>query len=143
MIKKIETSFNNQPFMKIIGAHLGEIRSGYCEIILPFNKKITQQHGLIHGGILSTLADNSSAFAAFSLMKEPLQPLTIELKINYLSQTICNSLIAKAEVIRAGNSITHAKSEIFSIFKNKETIIACSIATIKSSKKINEIKKNQ
>ena len=77
MIKKIETSFNNQIFMKTIGAYLGKTKSGYCEIILPFNEKISQQHGLVHGGILSTIADNSCAFAAFSLMKDTFQPLTI------------------------------------------------------------------
>ncbi len=139
MIKKIETSFNNQLFMKTIGAYLGKIKSGYCEIILPFNKNITQQHGLVHGGILSTLADNSGAFAAFSLMNDNFQPLTIEFKINFLSQNICQNLKAKGEVIRAGRLITHVKSEVFSYFENKETLIAYSISSIKASKSINEI----
>tara|TARA_Y100001968_G_C19055888_1_gene571386 strand:- start:121 stop:546 length:426 start_codon:yes stop_codon:yes gene_type:complete len=140
MIKKIETSFNNQIFMKTIGAYLGETKSGYCEIILPFNEKISQQHGLVHGGILSTIADNSCAFAAFSLMKDTFQPLTIEFKINFLSQNLCQMLIAKGFVLRAGKLITHTKSEIFSVFKKKETLIAFSTATIKSSKSIKELK---
>ena len=139
MIKKIETSFNNQIFMKTIGAYLGKTKSGYCEIILPFNEKISQQHGLAHGGILSTIADNSCAFAAFSLMKETFQPLTIEFKINFLSQNLCQKLIAKGIVLRAGKLITHTKSEIFSVFKKKETLIAFSTATIKSSKSIKEL----
>ena len=83
MIKKIETSFNNQTFMKTIGAKLGKNKSGYCEIILPFSKNFSQQHGLVHGGIISTLADNACAFAAFSLMKDPFQPLTIEFKVSF------------------------------------------------------------
>ena len=139
MIKKIEKSFNKQMFMKTIGAYLGKTNSGYCEIILPFDKNITQQHGLIHGGILSTLADNSSAFAAFSLMKESFQPLTIEFKINFLTQNICHNLISKGMVLRAGKIITHAKSEIFSVFEEREDLIAYSTATIKSSKSIKEL----
>ena len=140
MIKKIETSFNNQIFMKTIGAKLGKNKSGYCEIILPFSKNFSQQHGLIHGGIISTLADNACAFAAFSLMKDPFQPLTIEFKINFLSQSFCQKLIAKGFVLRAGKLITHTKSEVFSVFEKKETLIAFSTATIKSSKSINELK---
>ena len=120
MIKKIEISFNNQIFMKTIGAYLGKTESGYCEIILPVNEKISQQHGLVHGGILSTIADNSCAFAAFSLMKDTFQPLTIEFKINFLSQNQCQKLIAKGFVLRAGKLITHTKSEIFSVLKKKE-----------------------
>ena len=140
MIKKIETSFNNQIFMKTIGAELGKNKSGYCEIILPFSKSVSQQHGLIHGGIISSLADNACAFAAFSLMKDPFQPLTIEFKINFLSQNLSQKLIAKGFVLRAGKLITHAKSEIFSVFEKKETLIAFSTATIKSSKSIKELK---
>ena len=139
MIKKIEKSFNKQMFMKTIGAYLGKTSSGYCEIILPVTNNIFQQHGLVHGGILSTLADNSSAFAAFSLMKEPFQPLTVEFKINFLTQNISQTLIAKGMVLRAGKIITHAKSEIFSVFEKKEDLIAYSTATIKSSKSIKEL----
>ena len=139
MIKKIETSFNNQIFMETIGAHLGKTKSGYCEIVLPFNEKNSQQHGLVHGGILSTIADNSCAFAAFSLMKDNFQPLTIEFKINFLSQSNHNYLIAKGIVLRAGKSITHTKSEIYSVFKKKKILIAFATATIKSTKTIKEL----
>ena len=139
MIKKIEISFKKQIFMKTIGAYLGKTKSGYCEIILPFNKKITQQHGLVHGGILSTIADNACAFAAFSLMKDTFQPLTIEFKINFLTQHDFDYLIAKGTVLRAGKSITHTKSEIYSVLKKKETLISFSTATIKSTKIIKEL----
>ena len=46
-------------------------------------------------------------------MKETFQPLTIEFKINFLSQNQCQKLIAKGIVLRAGKLITHTKSEIF------------------------------
>ena len=79
-------------------------------------------------------------FCSFSLIKDSFQPLTIEFKINFLSQSLCQKLIAKGFVLRAGKLITHAKSEIFSVFDKKETLIAFSTATIKSSKSINELK---
>ena len=43
--------------MKTIGAYLEETESGYCEIILPFNEKILTATWIVHGGILSTMAD--------------------------------------------------------------------------------------
>ena len=73
-------------------------------------------------------------------MKDTFQPLTIEFKINFLSQNLCQKLIAKGLVLRAGKLITHTKSEIFSVFEKKETLIAFSTATIKSSKSIKELK---
>ena len=91
------------------------------------------------GGILSTIADNACAFAAFSLMKDTFQPLTIEFKINFLTQQDYDYLIAKGIVLRAGKSITHTKSEIYSVLKKKETLISFSTATIKSTKIIKEL----
>ena len=55
-------------------------------------------------------------------MKDTFQPLTIEFKINFLTQQDYDYLIAKGIVLRAGKSITHTKSEIlFSIKKGKDT----------------------
>ena len=107
---------------------------------MPFNKKITQQHGLVHGGILSTIADNACAFCCFFINeRHTFQPLTIEFKINFLTQQDYDYLIAKGIVLRAGKSITHTKSEIYSVFKKKETLISFSTATIKSTKIIKEL----
>ena len=50
-------------------------------------------------------------FRFFSLIGT-FQPLTIEFKINFLTQQDYDYLIAKGIVLRAGKSITHTKSEI-------------------------------
>ena len=72
-------------------------------------------------------------------MKDTFQPLTIEFKINFLTQQDYDYLIAKGIVLRAGKSITHTKSEIYSVLKKKETLISFSTATIKSTKIIKEL----
>ena len=138
-MKKVTQGFQKQQFMKIIGAELGKIGPGKCEIILPFNEKLTQQHGLFHGGVLATIADNSAGFAAYSLMENGYQPLTIEFKINLLSSIIGKNVISKAQVMRAGRQIFHVRSDVFSIDRNQELLIATSLVTIKSSKSVAEI----
>ncbi len=139
MIKKIEKSFNKQMFMKTIGAYLGKTSSGYCEIILPVTNNIFQQHGLVHGGILSTLADNSSAFAAFSLMKEPFQPLTIEFKINFLNIANGEKIISEAVILNYGKTIFHGESKVFSIKGDKKKLAATALVTIKATRRVKEI----
>jgi len=138
MGNKIKQGFQKQEFMKTIGAKLGKISPGKCEIILPFNKKLTQQHGLFHGGVIATIADNSAGFAAYSVMENEYQPLTIEFKISLLSSSVDQNLISKAEVIKAGKHIFHVRSEVFSINVNCKLLIATSLVTIKSTKSILE-----
>ena len=43
--EKVQDSFDRQKFMALIGAELVEVNPGYCEIKIPYNESLTQQHG--------------------------------------------------------------------------------------------------
>ncbi len=136
MNTKLVASFKKQKFMSVLGAKFGNLGEGHCEIILPFNKKLTQQHGLIHGGVIATIADNAAGFAAFSLMEDQYQPLTIEFKINFLSQSPGKVMISQANVLRAGRSIFHTRADVFNVCENQKSLIATSLVTVKASKRV-------
>ena len=140
MEDKIKNGFINQKFMETIGAQIGKIEPGACEIILPFDKKLTQQHGFLHGGVIATIADNAAGFAAYSLMEDGNQPLTIEFKINLLSPASSGNLISRAKVLRGGHKIFHTSAEVYKIIHDREILVATSLATIKSSRSISKTK---
>ncbi len=56
---RIRRSFARQGLMKTIGAKLMQVDPGEVRIELPYKKAITQQHGFLHAGIVSTIADNA------------------------------------------------------------------------------------
>ena len=135
----VRVGFSKQPFMKTIGAQLASAGSGKCEIFLPFDAKLTQQHGFFHGGVISIIADNAAGFAAYSLMPEDCQPLSIEFKVSLLSIATGKPLIARAEVLKAGRKIFHVRSDVLIVEEDDEELIATALATIKSSKSVKEI----
>ena len=49
--------------------------------------EVTQQHGYVHAGILSTMADTAGGFAGFTLFPADSSVLTVEFKLNLLSAT--------------------------------------------------------
>ncbi|RLD23470.1 MAG: PaaI family thioesterase, partial [Bacteroidetes bacterium] len=65
--KKVQDSFGRQKFMDLIGAELVEVNPGYCEIKVPFDETLTQQHGFFHAGVMSTLAGTTAGSAPSSL----------------------------------------------------------------------------
>ena len=67
--------------MQTIDAQLASVGLGKCEILLPFDAKLTQQHGFFHRGGISTIADNAAGFAIYSLMPKGRKPLLIEFKV--------------------------------------------------------------
>jgi acyl-coenzyme A thioesterase PaaI-like protein len=65
---KVKDSFARQKFMGLINAALFKIEPGFCEIHIPYDINLTQQHSFFHAGIIGTIADNAAGYAAFSLM---------------------------------------------------------------------------
>ena len=52
--------FQSQPFSQFLGAELTAVSEDSAEIRVQNRKELQQQHGFIHGGVISYLADNSS-----------------------------------------------------------------------------------
>src|SRR5262245_24598045 len=55
------------------------------EIVVSPNPAILQQHGFVHGGVVSAIADSAAGYAALSLMPADTGVLTTEFKINFLA----------------------------------------------------------
>jgi len=127
---RIKDSFNRQGFMNFINAELKKIAPGYCEIELPFSENLTQQHGFFHAGIVATIADNSSGYAAYSLMKSTSSILTVEFKINLMAPAKGECLIGKSKVIKNGKTLKVCQSEIFVLSNGIEKLCAITQATL-------------
>lgn len=125
--------------MQMLGARMTAVDKGRCEIQLAYDPKLTQQHGLFHGGLVATLADNAAGFAAYSLMEDGRQPLTVEFKVNFLVPAKGSMLIARGEVLRAGRSLAHVRADVFTLEGDLESLTATALVTIKSTKAVTEI----
>ncbi|WP_232729143.1 PaaI family thioesterase [Ulvibacter sp. MAR_2010_11] len=110
--------------MKHIGAELIAVRPGYCEIKLPYAEELTQQHGFFHAGVVATIADNASGYAAFTLMEASSSILTVEFKINLIAPGQGDFLLAKAEVLHRGRTITLCNTRVFSVTNGTEKLSA-------------------
>lgn len=126
----VRNGFTQQKFMNLIGAELTAVQPGICEIQLPYQAGLTQQHGFFHGGVLATLADNAAGFAAYSLMSESQQPLSLEFKINFLSKAQGERLIAHAIVLKNGRTVKICRVDIFCLQEKVRTLCATALASI-------------
>ena len=75
-----------QPFSVLIGAKLAALAPGRCELHVPVTDAVKQQHGFVHGGVLSYAADNALTYAGGTALRVPV--VTSEFKINYLRPAI-------------------------------------------------------
>ena len=127
---KVEESFARQNFMKLIGARLINVEKGFCEIHVPYNKDLTQQHGFFHAGIVGTVADNAAGYASFSLMDKDSSILTVEFKLNLISPADGDMLIGRARVLKNGKTLTVCRSDVFIVKDKVEKLCAASQSTL-------------
>lgn len=95
--QRVCDGFDEQGIMGHIGARLGEVRCGYCEIELPYSYAVSQQHGFIHGVVVDSIADSAGGFTAFSLMGGD-GVLAVEYKLNRTAAAEEVDLIARRYV---------------------------------------------
>ncbi len=129
-IDRVRKSFEDQRFMGFIGARLGEVSEGRCEILLPFRHDLTQQHGFFHGGIVATLADNAGGFAGYTMMSDSEQPLSVEFKINLLSKAVGDGLVARARVLKNGRRIKVCQTDVYCHADGVETLCAVALVSV-------------
>ena len=127
---RIRSSFARQGLMKTIGAHLVKVAPGESEIELPYSKAITQQHGFVHAGIVSTLADNACGYAAYSLMPADSDILGVENKINFLAPAKGERFVGIGRVIKAGRTLAVCSSEVWAYNSGEKTLVAVMQSTL-------------
>jgi len=111
-VVRVRTSFGRQQAMALLGAQMTEVRPGVTEIVLPFREELTQQHGFVHGGILTAIVDSACGYAALSLMPPDVGVLTIEFKVNLLSPAAGERFVARGQVVKPGRTIMVCTGEV-------------------------------
>ncbi|MDO9030298.1 MAG: PaaI family thioesterase [Hydrogenophaga sp.] len=118
----------SQPFSQLIGAELVELSPGRCELHVPITEAVKQQHGFVHGGVLSYAADNALTYAGGTALRVPV--VTSEFKINYLRPAIGERLIARSEAVHTGKSQAVCRCDVFVVNDGEEKLCAVAQGTI-------------
>ena len=112
-----------------LGVELAHLAPGAVDLVVPFQQKLTQQHGYFHAGVTATIADSAAGYAALSLFAPGTGVLTTEFKINLLAPARGEKLIARGRAIKAGRTLTVCQSDVAAVSDGVETLIATALFT--------------
>ena len=127
---RVRESFARQRIMRTFGARLASVAPGEVEIRLPFRDELTQQHGFVHAGVVSTIADSACGYAAFSLMPADAAVLSIEYKVNLLAPAEGEEIVARGRVLRPGHNVTVCTADVVALRAGEEVPVATMLATM-------------
>ncbi len=120
----IEKKISNNQFMHFLGFKITHIDAGAVEGELDLVKHHMQQADFLHGGVTSTVADIVAGFAAFTLIKESQNLVTVDLRVSFLNPGLGEKLFAKGFVIKAGQKLFFSEAEVWMEHHSKKILIA-------------------
>jgi uncharacterized protein (TIGR00369 family) len=130
--KRIADSFNAQGLMATIGAKLALVSEGEVHIALLFSKTLSQQHGYIHAGAITSIVDTACGYAALTKAPPECEVVTAEFKINLLRPALGEHFLAIGRVQNSGKLLTVCTGEVraFSEAGSAHKVVALMQATI-------------
>ena len=128
--RRVRDSFARQGVMGTLGATLQRVEPGEVEIALDWAPGLTQQHGFLHAGVVSTALDSACGYAGFTLMAPDAAVLTIEFKVNLLAPARGQHFRMVGRVVKPGRTITVTEGQAFAIDDGRETLVATMGATL-------------
>ena len=127
---RVRNSFGRQAAMRTLGAVVNLVEPGEVEIEMPYRADLTQQHGFIHGGIVTAIVDSACGYAAFSLSAPDTAVLTVEYKVNFVAPAKGERLVARGEVVRPGATVTVCKGNVLAYEAGEEKLVATMLTTL-------------
>lgn len=127
---RVRDSFARQKVMATLGARITRVAPGEVELELPFRADLTQQHGYLHAGIVTTLLDSACGYAAFTLMPADATVLSVEFKTNLLAPAEGELLLARGRVLKAGRTLTVCEASGLMRQGGREKTVAHMVGTM-------------
>lgn len=111
--QRVRKSFGEQKWMQHLDARLAEVAPGRVSIELAPGPELTQQNGYVHAGVITSIADSACGYAAYTLMPEDSDILSVEFKVNLLAPALGPLVRADARVVRSGRTLSVCEADVF------------------------------
>lgn len=126
--RRVRDSFCRQSFLSLIGAELEDVRPGRVTVSCRLREDLTQQQGLLHGGVVATVADVTCGYTALTVIQEDYEVMSVEFKLNLLRPVSGSGIRAVGSLVRAGRTLVVTEAEVQDIDSGK--LVAKMLATM-------------
>ena len=113
------------PFIRFAGIQAPQLGRGYARFLLPFRPELANSIGLLQGGMIAALADETVAYALYSLVPAGETINTVEMKINFLAAVKEGEVEAVARITKRGRAISLGEVEV----RQGERLVAKAMCT--------------
>jgi uncharacterized protein (TIGR00369 family) len=112
-VAALQASVRDAPYPHLLGMELADIGFDRCRIELELGPRHMQPFGIVHGGVIATLLDTATFWAAYLRLPQGTGLVNVDLKLNYLKAATRGRLRAEGACLRAGRQLSVAEASVF------------------------------
>ena len=112
MSDDVPEQFNAAPYYRLLGLRATSDAPGTSRVELPFDTKLTQLYGGVHGGALMTLADSAISVAVATTLDKDEVIATTEISMQFVAPAGTDGLVATGQLTRRGKRLAFGRCEI-------------------------------
>jgi uncharacterized protein (TIGR00369 family) len=112
-VRAVQDIVHASPYPSLIGMKITALEIDGCRVELDLRGDHMQPFGIVHGGVLATLIDTATFWAAFMRLPEDAGLVNVDLKLNYLKAVARGYLRAEGECLRAGRQISYTVASVY------------------------------
>lgn len=117
--------------MTTLGVRIDTLNPGHLALSMEPSAATSQHHGYVHAGVVTSLLDTACGFAALTRLPRGSEVLSVEFKVNLLAPAVGERIIARAEVLRTGRTLSVCRADAFARSANgSEAVVATMLATM-------------
>ena len=126
----VASIFDRPGFITDLGVTFVDCGPGWCTTRLALLPRHLQHTGVVHAGVVATIADHTAGGAAMTLLGHGEVPVTVEFKIHLLRAARGTHLECRGEVLKPGARFCITESTVFAVDADTRTVVAKLIATM-------------
>ena len=102
-----------QPFDEFLGLEYTKIDENNMQVTLPVQDLFINSAGVIHGGIISSLADVALSNLIGANEEGVQQVVTVDLNVTFIKPATGTYLMAHSKIVKSGRTLIHTECSIY------------------------------
>jgi uncharacterized protein (TIGR00369 family) len=111
-LEELKERVRNSPFHRWAGVELVSVGGGRGELAIDLQDHHFNPQGIVHGGIISAMADTAIGLALRSRLPAGMTHRTAQLNIHFLTKGEGNRLVGRGRAVHLGRRMGYGEAEV-------------------------------
>ncbi len=125
-VREVRDRFARSAFHRRSGMRLERVEPGEVDVALEVLPEHLNLVGVLHGGVIATLADTATGLAFRTVLRPGTSHLTSQLSVTFLAPGREGTVRARGRVVKAGSRVGYAEADVVD---DRERLLALAFAT--------------